>query len=55
MPYFTIDTNIPQDRITTDFLKKASSTVAKALGKPESVSERFDCHLAFYFFFCNEI
>ncbi|KAL3998775.1 Macrophage migration inhibitory factor (MIF) family protein [Acanthocheilonema viteae] len=36
MPYFTIDTNIPKDRITTDFLKKASGTVAKALGKPES-------------------
>ncbi|EFO20331.1 macrophage migration inhibitory factor [Loa loa] len=36
MPTFTISTNIPQDRISIDFLKKASSTVAKALGKPES-------------------
>ncbi|KAM3720453.1 Macrophage migration inhibitory factor [Dirofilaria immitis] len=36
MPYFTIDTNIPQDRVSDAFLKKASSTVAKALGKPES-------------------
>lgn len=51
MPYFTIDTNVPQDRITTDFLKKASSTVAKALGKPESVSGLFDCQ----FFFSRKI
>lgn len=43
MPYFTIDTNIPQDHISTDFLKKASSAVAKALGKPESVSELSHC------------
>uniref|UniRef100_A0A915PZA7 L-dopachrome isomerase n=1 Tax=Setaria digitata TaxID=48799 RepID=A0A915PZA7_9BILA len=35
MPYFTIDTNIPKDRISDAFLKKASSTVASALGKPE--------------------
>nr|QIN85943.1 macrophage migration inhibitory factor 1 [Dirofilaria repens] len=36
MPYFTIDTNIPQNAISDEFLKKASRTVAKALGKPES-------------------
>ncbi|VDO49356.1 unnamed protein product [Onchocerca flexuosa] len=39
MPAFTIDTNIPQNNVSDAFLKKASSTVAKALGKPESVSE----------------
>lgn len=38
MPYFTIDTNIPQNSISSAFLKKASNVVAKALGKPESVS-----------------
>nr|AAB60943.1 macrophage migration inhibitory factor [Brugia malayi]AAC82502.1 macrophage migration inhibitory factor [Brugia malayi] len=36
MPYFTIDTNIPQNSISSAFLKKASNVVAKALGKPES-------------------
>ncbi|OZC07814.1 putative phenylpyruvate tautomerase [Onchocerca flexuosa] len=36
MPAFTIDTNIPQNNVSDAFLKKASSTVAKALGKPES-------------------
>lgn len=39
MPAFTINTNIPQSNVSDAFLKKASSTVAKALGKPESVSE----------------
>ncbi|VDN08205.1 unnamed protein product [Thelazia callipaeda] len=36
MPYLTIDTNVPREQVTVEFLKKASSTVAKALGKPES-------------------
>ncbi|VDD97016.1 unnamed protein product [Enterobius vermicularis] len=36
MPVFTINTNIPADKIPADFCQKTSKLVASALGKPES-------------------
>uniref|UniRef100_A0A915BQX1 L-dopachrome isomerase n=1 Tax=Parascaris univalens TaxID=6257 RepID=A0A915BQX1_PARUN len=36
MPCFTINTNVPSDKIPQDFLKKTSALVAKSLSKPES-------------------
>lgn len=37
MPCFTINTNVPSDKVPQDFLKKTSALVAKSLSKPESV------------------
>jgi phenylpyruvate tautomerase len=37
MPYFAIDTNqTPDETVTLDLMKKASSLIAGLLGKPES-------------------
>ncbi|KHN77607.1 Macrophage migration inhibitory factor -like protein [Toxocara canis] len=36
MPCFTINTNVPSDKVPQDFLKKTSALIAKALSKPES-------------------
>lgn len=36
MPYFKLDTNIPQSQVTPEFLKSTSKLVASTLGKPES-------------------
>lgn len=38
MPYFRIETNVPKSKIPEDFVTKAVPVLAKALGKPESVS-----------------
>ena len=35
MPALTVQTNVADNAITTDFLKQLSSTVAQVLGKPE--------------------
>jgi phenylpyruvate tautomerase len=35
MPCLTVKTNISDDQITDDILKQLSSTLAKAVGKPE--------------------
>ena len=35
MPALTVQTNVPDNQITNDFLKQLSSKVAQALGKPE--------------------
>ena len=36
MPVFCVNTNLPADKIPTDFCQKTSKIVASALGKPES-------------------
>jgi hypothetical protein len=38
MPHFRLETNIPKSKVTVDFLKQTTALMAKALGKPESVS-----------------
>uniref|UniRef100_A0A0N5AJ47 L-dopachrome isomerase n=1 Tax=Syphacia muris TaxID=451379 RepID=A0A0N5AJ47_9BILA len=36
MPVFTINTNLPADKIPAGFLEKTSKIIASSLGKPES-------------------
>ena len=42
MPHFSLETNIPKNKITAEFLKQTTALMAKTLGKPESVSKIFD-------------
>jgi hypothetical protein len=39
MPHFRLETNIPKNKVTVDFLKQTTALMAKTLGKPESVSD----------------
>lgn len=48
MPVFTINTNIPADKIPADFCQKTSKLVASALGKPESVSYFYEVLVRFF-------
>jgi hypothetical protein len=41
MPNFRLETNIPKNKITVDFLKQTTALIAKTLGKPESVSDTY--------------
>lgn len=36
MPLFTIETNVPQNKVPADFLKTTTAVLAKTLNKPES-------------------
>jgi phenylpyruvate tautomerase len=36
MPHFSIETNIPKNKVTAYFLKQTTALMAKTLGKPES-------------------
>jgi hypothetical protein len=43
MPTVNLQTNVPVDSVvTSDILKDASKTVARILGKPESVNSFFE-------------
>ncbi len=70
MPTVNLQTNVPVDSVvTSDILKDASKTVARILGKPESVSVTLPCffkclilsglfvvkHLVFFFGLCMSI
>lgn len=43
MPFFKLDTNISEDKVTPQFLESISKVVAATLGKPESVGH-FESH-----------
>lgn len=42
MPHFRIETNVSKNKIPPDFVTKAVPVLAKALGKPEQVSNHFN-------------
>lgn len=38
MPFIDLETNLPANKFSEDFLRKLCTTTASALGKPEDVS-----------------
>jgi hypothetical protein len=54
MPTVNLQTNVPVDSVvTSDILKDASKTVARILGKPESVSVMFEMFDLVWFVCCE--
>lgn len=45
MPHLRIETNVPKNVITQDFILKAGAVIAKTLGKPDQVTKLFISHI----------